>query len=69
MPLNLCACWIGVGVLLSAPLAAQTTPPVARFIEETDLAGLQARFEGEAEFMVGGGVADFDCVGDGLSEV
>ncbi len=72
------ALWLGTGVLLSGPLAAQTAavvapaqplPAVPRFIEETDLAGLQVRFEGEAEFMVGGGVAAFDCDGDGLPEV
>ena len=32
-------------------------PPVPRFVEETDSAGLQSRFEGEGEFQVGGGVA------------
>ena len=53
-----------------APLAlAQPTPPIPRFIEETDTAGLQSRFEGEGEFMVGGGVAVFDCDADGLPEV
>ena len=45
------------------------SPPIPRFIEETDSAGLQSRFEGEAEYMVGGGVATFDCDGDGLPEV
>ena len=69
MPLKLCACWLGASVLVSGPLAAQPLPPAPRFIEETDLAGLQVRFEGEAEFMVGGGVAAFDCDGDGLPEV
>ena len=39
------------------------------FVEETDLSGLQSRFEGEGEYMVGGGVATFDCDGDGLPEV
>ena len=38
-------------------------------IEESDSAGLQSRFEGEGEHMVGGGVATFDCDGDGLPEV
>jgi enediyne biosynthesis protein E4 len=42
---------------------------VPRFVEETDAAGLQSRFEGEAEFLVGGGVATFDCDSDGLPEV
>ncbi len=44
-------------------------PPVPRFIEETETAGLQSRFEGEGEFLVGGGVATFDCDGDGLPDV
>jgi enediyne biosynthesis protein E4 len=44
-------------------------PQVPRFIEETDTAGLQIRFEGEAEYMVGGGVATFDCNADGLPDV
>ena len=55
--------------LLATVAAAQTLPPIPRFIEETDSAGLQSRFEGEAEYMVGGGVATFDCDGDGLPEV
>ncbi|MDZ7891237.1 MAG: CRTAC1 family protein [Rhodoferax sp.] len=56
------AAWAQVpvpGPLLSTP----------RFQEETDTAGLQSRFEGEGEYMVGGGVATFDCDGDGLPEV
>ena len=48
---------------------AQTAPAPVRFIEETDSAGLQLRYEGEFEFQVGGGVASFDCDGDGLPEV
>ena len=43
-------------------------PAIPRFVEETDTAGLQSRFEGEDEFLVGG-VATFDCDGDGLPEV
>ena len=49
-----------------APTAALAIP---HFLEETDTAGLQSRFEGQDEFMVGGGVAVFDCDGDGLPEV
>ena len=50
-----------------APVA--TPPAIPHFIEETDAAGLQVRFEGQDEFMVGGGVAVFDCDGDGLPEL
>jgi enediyne biosynthesis protein E4 len=45
------------------------TPAIPRFIEETDAAGLQSRFEGTDEYMVGGGVATFDCDADGLPEI
>ena len=60
------------------PVSAQVTvaeqdtapiPAIPKFVEETDSAGLQSRFEGEDEFMVGGGVATFDCDGDVLPEI
>ena len=53
-------------------VAAQTDaamPPVPRFVEETETAGFNSRFDGEAEYLVGGGVATFDCDGDGLPEI
>ena len=50
-------------------LAAEAPLVVPRFVEETELAGLNSRFDGEAEFVVGGGVATFDCDGDGLPEL
>lgn len=66
-----------LSLLLAGALALQgfagaahaATPAIPHFIEETDTAGLQSRFEGQDEFMVGGGVATFDCDGDGLPEV
>ena len=42
---------------------------IPKFIEETDSAGLQLRFEGEAEYLVGGGVAAFDCDADGMPDL
>ena len=45
------------------------SPTVPRFVEETEASGLKSRFDGEAEYMVGGGVATFDCDGDGLPDV
>lgn len=44
-------------------------PAFPHFVEETDTAGLQSRFEGEDEYMVGGGLALFDCDDDGLPEI
>jgi enediyne biosynthesis protein E4 len=65
--------WVLMGSLLlpamHVSIAAEATPPIPRFIEETDTAGLQSRFEGQDEFMVGGGVAVFDCDNDGLPEI
>lgn len=47
--------------LLAAPAAAQTVP---QFAEETASSGLTHSYTGEWEYMVGGGVASFDCNGD-----
>ena len=59
------------GAQVGAPVAAPgaPAPAIPRFIEETESAGLQSRFEGESEFLVGGGVATFDCDADGLPDV
>ena len=63
--------WLLIATLIGGAfaLAAEPTPSVPRFVEETDTAGLQSRFEGEGEYMVGGGVATLDCDADGLPEV
>jgi enediyne biosynthesis protein E4 len=50
-------------------LAQNTTPVIPKFLEETQSSGLSSRYEGDYEFMVGGGVATFDCNGDDLPEV
>ena len=49
--------------------AAGPPPAVPRFAEETESAGLQSRFEGDEEYIVGGGVAAFDCDSDGLPDL
>jgi hypothetical protein len=51
-----------------APAAARAgaTPPVPRFVDETDAAGVHSRFDGDWEYTVGGGVAAFDCDASGL---
>lgn len=66
--LALLALGLGLSALGSAGLA-QTAPEVPRFVEETETSGLNSRFEGEGEFMVGGGVATFDCDGDALPDL
>jgi enediyne biosynthesis protein E4 len=51
---------------LAAPAQADS-PAIPRFVMEPDV--IPHTFAGGWEFMVGGGVAVFDCSGDGLPEV
>lgn len=51
---------------VAGPVAAQEVP---QFVEETAAAGLAHQFSGEWEYMVGGGVAAFDCNGDALPDL
>jgi hypothetical protein len=53
-------------LLLASPAAAQDVP---LFAEETTSSGLAHQFTGEWEYMVGGGVAAFDCNGDALPDL
>jgi hypothetical protein len=52
---------------LCTPVCAEPVVPV--FTDESATAGLSTVYEGEWEYMVGGGVATFDCSGDGFPEV
>jgi hypothetical protein len=64
-----------MGYVLVATLMQQAfaqggaLPATPKFVEETETSGLQVRFEGQDEFMVGGGVAVFDCDNDGMPEM
>lgn len=69
LPSGSCRHLFAIASLGVAMQAWSAEPAVPRFVEETDAAGLQSRFEGESEYMVGGGVAAFDCNGDRLPEV
>jgi hypothetical protein len=63
----------GVALALSIVLTLSVLPalaqPFPRFEDVTAEAGIEHRYEGEFEFMVGGGVAAFDCDDDGLPEL
>ena len=50
-------------------LAQEAVPLIPRFIDETQNSGVIHRFEGEWEYMVGGGVAVFDCNDDLFPEM
>ena len=53
-------------LIMAMPASAQTVP---QFVEETSTSGLTHSFNGEWEFMVGGGVASFDCNADTLPDL
>src|SRR5258705_13432786 len=57
---------LGVASFALSSALAVAAPSVPHFVDETDAAGIQSRFDGEWEYMVGGGVAAFDCDGSGL---
>ena len=52
-----------------AATPAWADPAMPTFADETAKAGFSTIYEGDWEYMVGGGVATFDCSGDGLPEV
>jgi hypothetical protein len=58
-------------VLLAALAAtpAVAEPVVPGFANETATSGIDTVYQGEWEYMVGGGAATFDCSGDGFPEL
>jgi hypothetical protein len=70
---------VGVGVALVAGLALalgphrSVTPSVAsgppKFVDETVASGVTQTYDGNSTFSVGGGVAVFDCNGDGRPDM
>ena len=42
---------------------------IPHFVDETNASGLNSIYKGEWQYMVGGGVATFDCNGDGFPDV
>ncbi len=51
----------------STPSAAAGAPP--RFVDEARTAGIDHAYDGDFPYFVGGGVAVFDCNGDGRAEL
>lgn len=54
-------------VMTGTSLTAQPVQPA--FVEETASSGIDQKYMGEWTYMVGGGVAAFDCNGDGKDEL
>jgi enediyne biosynthesis protein E4 len=57
------------GAVSPASQSQAPMPLIATFAEETASSGLAHVFEGDWEYMVGGGVATFDCNGDQLEDM
>jgi hypothetical protein len=61
------------GIAFIVSRGAGATPTVAlgapRFVDETVAAGIDHTYDGDSTFSVGGGVAVFDCNGDGKQEI
>jgi hypothetical protein len=66
--------WVPIvaGLVLAAALVAHArTPPtpmagaVPHFVDETDSAGIDFTYTGDFDYAVGGGMAAFDCTGNG----
>ena len=49
--------------------AQEGTPLIPKFVDETQSSGVSSRYDGEWEYMVGGGVAVFDCNDDGFPDM
>jgi hypothetical protein len=60
---------VAAGVLLLRPFAPAEAPGAPHFVDETSASGLVHRFDGPDTFQVGGGVAVFDCNGDGRQDL
>ncbi len=58
---------LAIGFIATAAWADE--PLVPAFIDETAASGIESSYDGEWEYMVGGGVAAFDCSGDGFPDL
>ena len=57
-------------VLILLPSAALADgPAIPHFIDESSTSGITSVYQGDWEFMVGGGIAAFDCSGDGKPDL
>jgi len=55
--------------LISSAAQAAELPAIPHFADATKSSGLHSVYKGEWQYMVGGGVATFDCNGDGFPDV
>ncbi len=58
-----------IAICIGSSAFGQTNPAVPKFAEEGAAAGITAMYAGDWEYMVGGGVASFDCSQDGKPDL
>jgi len=68
LPHSFAAALLVVGSGLAQPGLAQT-PVVPVFVDETASSGITTSYDGDWFYMVGGGVAAFDCNDDGYADI
>ncbi|MDP8998128.1 MAG: CRTAC1 family protein [Pseudomonadota bacterium] len=56
-------------LLLGSSAMAQGTVVIPHFANETESSGLNSVYKGDWQYMVGGGVAAFDCTGNGFPDL
>ncbi|MEO8668461.1 MAG: hypothetical protein ABI399_08095, partial [Bauldia sp.] len=62
---------LGVVLAVATPLRAEDAAPASApvipvFVDETATSGVDSVYAGQWQYMVGGGVATFDCNDDGF---
>ena len=68
-PIVLALSVLSSGKSFAANAVAELPPLSPRFVEETATSGIDHSFQGDWQYMVGGGVATFDCNEDGFEDV
>ena len=58
-----------IAVLLVRNLLAQSKGGVPHFVDEATAAGVAQSYTGDFDYFIGGGVAAFDCNGDGQTDL
>jgi hypothetical protein len=59
----------GLAVAVGPGLLSSAAPAVPHFVDESSASGIDHVYSGDFDYYVGGGVAAFDCNGDGLPEL
>ena len=60
---------LATGALRSGRVTPAAAGAIPHFVDETASSGLAQTYDGGSEYLEGGGLAAFDCTGDGLPEL